>query len=98
MPFSWQASRTVRVKVLGGSPWILNAAMIASSSAQESPELLEAALPAEVVAGEARRVDERTLCQDQLGLAADRAELDAHRGLVAAQARPVFDGMIRPGE
>src|SRR5919106_287680 len=31
MPFSWQASRTVRVKVLGESPWILSVAMIVSS-------------------------------------------------------------------
>ena len=30
MPFSWQASRTVRVKVLGDSPWILSVAIIAS--------------------------------------------------------------------
>src|SRR5882757_7638969 len=30
MPFSWQASSTVRVKVLGGTPWILIAVIFPS--------------------------------------------------------------------
>src|SRR4030095_5347460 len=42
--------------------------------------------------------DERSLGQHEFGLLAKRAELDAHRGLVAARARPIRDLVRRPAE
>ena len=65
---------------------------------QEGLELVERAAPALVVGVAARRVGERAVDQRQLGLVAERAELEAHRRLVAARARRVVGGVMRPGE
>src|SRR5689334_12792488 len=97
MPFSWQASRTVRVKVLGGSPWILSMVM-SFPPAEEAVELGEAALPALGVAAEARQIDERAVDQGELGPIADRAEGELDRGLVTAHAVEAVVGMVSPGE
>src|SRR5258708_13734017 len=61
-------------------------------------QLVERALPALLVVGEARRVGERPVNQGQLGLVAQRAQLDAHRRLVATRFGNVAIPMMPPGE
>src|SRR5579883_172292 len=97
MPFSWHASRTVRVKVLGDSPWILRTAM-SRSFIEKNIELVEAGGPAFGVTVQGRQIDERTVDQGELRRAADRPEGELDRGLVAALAGEAVVGMVSPGE
>src|SRR5262249_40856791 len=61
-------------------------------------ELVERTGPALAMVLAARRIGERTVDQGELGLVAERAELEMHRRLVAARARQIGGLVMSPGE